>query len=466
MSSDNQFRENLFGENVAALFLLYVRPVAAISRILDHGRMWFAIVAALGVSVLVHLPESRMTPSMSPEMRRPATNRDGAREEERAAKGGTAKRAQADHDEDRDETRDETRDEEPKTSIAVGIIALAALRWIELFPGGFIAPIGALAVVFLPVVVFARAVSGFGSFSVLMRRDYSTMLMCMLFAWAAAYLPVAAVLFIVTGMGPWIMAIYAAGAAYFTVLAALGLRTMLGINFAPAAGLAAVGSIGAILGLAVYDVAGPLRYYAMSPFLLYYAYMLFASDVRSLGDGLRSRQHLRQQLEIATNNPRDADAHYQLGLIYQNRRQYTEAIARFKRAVEIDPAEADPHFQLGRIAREQKRVEEAVGYLSKAATLDDKLGQSDVWRELGAAYFQAGKLEEAAAALAKYTDRRPYDPEGLYWYAKTLASLGRGGEAREMFERAIEAVKTMPPHRRAEVRTWGSAAKGELRKVG
>src|SRR5580693_9434860 len=64
MSSENQFRENLFGGNVAALFLLYVRPVAAISRILDHGRLWFAIVAALGVSILVHLPQSGMpTPS-------------------------------------------------------------------------------------------------------------------------------------------------------------------------------------------------------------------------------------------------------------------------------------------------------------------------------------------------------------------------------------------------------------------
>src|SRR5580692_6170098 len=41
-------------ENVAALLLLYIRPVAAISRILDHGRLWFAIVAALGVSVVLH----------------------------------------------------------------------------------------------------------------------------------------------------------------------------------------------------------------------------------------------------------------------------------------------------------------------------------------------------------------------------------------------------------------------------
>ncbi len=44
----------MFGENLAALFLLYARPVAAISRILDRGRLWFAIVAALAISAAVH----------------------------------------------------------------------------------------------------------------------------------------------------------------------------------------------------------------------------------------------------------------------------------------------------------------------------------------------------------------------------------------------------------------------------
>jgi Flp pilus assembly protein TadD len=454
MSSENPFHENVFGENLAALFMLYARPVAAISRILDRGRLWFAIVAALIVSALVHIPQVGVAGPMFPEMRGPAMSRE-APEVDQAA-GNLAADGEGDSG------------GASKTSAAVGMLALAALQWIELLPGGFIAPLGALAVVFLPLIIFVRAATGFGSFSVLMRRDYSTMLMCMLFAWAAAYLIIAAAvaMLVATGIGPWIAVVYIAGGIYFMVLAALGLRTVLGINFAPAAGVVVLGSVGAVLGLAIYDIAGPLRYYAMSPFLLYYAYMLFASDMRSLGEGLRSRQHLRQQLEIATNNPRDADAHYQLGLIYQQRRQTTEAIARFKRAVEIDPAEADPHFQLGRIAREQKRIEEAIGYLTTAASLDDKLGQSDVWRELGAAHFEAGKMEEAAAALAKFTDRRPYDPEGLYWYGKALANLGRGGEAREMFERAIEAVKTMPRHRRAELRQWGSAAKSELRKVG
>ncbi|HTS75591.1 MAG TPA: tetratricopeptide repeat protein, partial [Bryobacteraceae bacterium] len=123
---------------------------------------------------------------------------------------------------------------------------------------------------------------------------------------------------------------------------------------------------------------------------------------------------------------------------------------------------ADGHYQLGVIARQHGRVDDAIARLKTAASIDDRLAQSEVWRELGAADFEAGKIEEARAALEKFTDRREYDPEGLYWYGKTLKTLGREAEARQMFERAIEAARTMPRHRRAQVRVWASRAKSEM----
>ncbi len=49
----------MVGENLAAFFLVYARPVAAIGRILDRGRLFFAVVIALGVSILLHVPEIR-----------------------------------------------------------------------------------------------------------------------------------------------------------------------------------------------------------------------------------------------------------------------------------------------------------------------------------------------------------------------------------------------------------------------
>jgi predicted negative regulator of RcsB-dependent stress response len=384
-------------ENGTALLLLYIRPVAAISRILDHGRLWFAILAALGVGLL------------------------------------------------------------QRHGVAHGILEDAVLSWIGF---SLLAPLATIVLVFVPVVIFLRAAAGFGSFPVLMRSDYSSLLLCVLMAWAAAYLPVVVVGFVFSG---GILMI--AANLYFAVLAAFGIRTLFGIGFGPAIGLSLLGCIAAMGAIALSDFAGPLKYYLMSPFLLYYGYSMFGGEVRSLGEGLRGRQQFQRQLELSTSNPRDSDAHYQLGLVYQKRRQYSDAIARFQKAVEIDPAESDAQFQLGRIAREQGRFDDAIGFLKAAAALDDKLSSSEVWRELGAAYFEASRLDEAAAALKKYTDRRSYDPEGLYWYGKTLAALGRAAEAHEAFAQCIEAVDTMPRHRRAQVRKWKGLAKTELRAV-
>src|SRR5215468_6619746 len=46
----------MIGENLASFLLLYVKPVTAISRLLDHGRLWLAIVLAAVVAVLTHVP--------------------------------------------------------------------------------------------------------------------------------------------------------------------------------------------------------------------------------------------------------------------------------------------------------------------------------------------------------------------------------------------------------------------------
>jgi tetratricopeptide (TPR) repeat protein len=431
----------MFGENLAALFLLYARPVAAIGRILDRGRLWIAIVMALAVSWLVHFAETRTEIVSQPPAGVAAPNAPVPLVDE-----------------------DEATVLPPRPSVTESAIRI----WTALDPLSLFAGLGAIVFAFVPAVIGARAAAGFGSFGVLMRRDYLSLVMISMTVWTAAYLPAGVILFLVPPQLPlWPLLI--ASNLYFLVLAALSIRTLLGINFAPAAGLAVLGAVTAMIALALYQFAGPLRYMVMSPFFLlyglYFGYSMFVSNVRSLGDGLRSRQHFQQQLEIATNNPRDADAHYQLGLIHLQRRQRTEAAARFRRAVEIDPSEADAQYQLGRIAREEKRLDDAIASLTTAASLDDKLSQSEVWRELGAAYFEAARTGEAAAALVKFTDRRPYDPEGLYWHGKTLVALGRTTEAREMFEQAIEAVKTMPSHRRAEVRQWGGQSKSELRKL-
>jgi tetratricopeptide (TPR) repeat protein len=398
-------------EQLQLLLMLYVRPVKAASRIIDQGRLWFAVCAAL--LVLLGVSGGAFVP-------------DGPG---------------------------------PKSLVTTIVLAIG--------PTSVVKTLGAIALAFVPAVILVMAVyKSHESFPVMLRRDYLTLLNCVLLSMAAAFLPLAVLSrFLVFGNYVLALAFLAAAEIYFLILVAYCVRTVWGTGLAVAGGAAIVGSVAAIGGMIAFVFLGSFMYFLASPFVLFYAYVLLGSDVRALGDGFRARQHLRSQLDIATHNPRDGDAHYQLGLIYQQRHQYDEAKQRFTRAMEIDSREADPVFQLGRIALEEERLDDAIGLLSRAAALDDKCCSHEVWRDLGVAYFRAGRLEEARLALSKFVERRSYDPEGLYWYGKTLLGLGELDSARQQFEQCREAVETMPSNRRRQLSKWKRMAVAELRGV-
>ena len=223
-----------------------------------------------------------------------------------------------------------------------------------------------------------------------------------------------------------------------------------------------------VAGYFAYQTFGGMLSYFTSPLVLLWLYFLFRPNLdmfTGLGGGLRSRQNFNRHLEALTVNPRDSDAHYQLGLIYQQRRNYVEAISRFSKAVEIDPSEADAHYQLGVIALEQKRYEDARRHFAATLALDDKHSSSEAWRGLGAADFQLGNIEQALAELQKYTERREFDPEGQYWLGEAFKKLGRMPEARAAFQLAVEGARTAPAHRRRFTAGWGRQAKAELRTL-
>jgi tetratricopeptide (TPR) repeat protein len=255
---------------------------------------------------------------------------------------------------------------------------------------------------------------------------------------------------------------------YFLALAAIAIRTVFGTGIGKAIGTVLGGAAASVAGFYAYAIFGGMLSYFTSPLVLLWLYFLFRPNLdmfTGLGGGLRSRQSFNRHLEALTVNPRDSDAHYQLGLIYQQRRNYTEAISRFMKAVEIDPSETDAQHQLGVIALEQKRYEDARRHFAATLALDDKHSSSEAWRGLGAADLQLGHTEQALTELQKYTGRREFDPEGLYWLGEAFKKLGRIPEAKDAFQRAVEAARTAPPHRRRYTSAWGRQAKTELRTL-
>jgi hypothetical protein len=73
---------------------------------------------------------------------------------------------------------------------------------------------------------------------------------------------------------------------------------------------------------------------------------------------------------------------------------------------------------------------------------------------------------DARAALERFIERRPYDAEGLYRLANVLTRLDRKDDARQLLERCIEAIRTMPYYHRRAGHRWSKLAEKQLRELG
>jgi tetratricopeptide (TPR) repeat protein len=447
------------------LLRLYVRPLDTFSRILDEGRLLFALIAAAAVTLSLQIPRvvefHRQEIDAARQAAMEKVNRVVAKE---AARGRqvTAEQVQSD-------LEDEGYFDEFTAPAGPLPIRNAIDRFTGLNPTQYFTPLIALAICFVPAAIALLTYWGnLGAFSTVLFRDYVALLVCALLAWTAPYLLLAAAYAALRSIGHnpmTIPAIWWTAHACFLALTALALRTLFGAPLVRIAGSIGGGWASAIAGVWLYGTFGNVTGYLASPFVIYYLYLGIGPQVAGIGNGLRSRQRLKQALELATLNPRDADAHYQLGIIYAQRRRYGAAIACFRQAIEIAPGEPDAYFELGKVERAQRRHADALEHYLAVAVIDGRHSSSEVWREIGETAALIGDYETARQALETYRERRPYDPEGACWHGRVLASLGDIDGARAAFDQAIEAVRTMPTARRRQVQAWESEARRERKKL-
>jgi len=409
----------MIGENIKLLLRLLWQPAVAMSGILDRGSLLFATLAVLIVTLAL---EFSVRVSISPPSQ-PVTQ-----------------------------------------SAEAEAIPIPRAHSRATLGFSFYTPLLVLAAIYVPGTLLVTCLLGrLGSFASVFQRDYSSLLTCTSMAWSASQIPIV--------LAAWVVPLPILGGValvsylYFAALMFFAVRTVFGTENGIAAGAVCLSWI-PLVGAAFLWV--PLRLilgYLASPFFLFYAFYYLRGEFTNVGAGLRSRQNFRRMLEAAAVNPHDAEAQYQLGLVYQQRRQSSEAIRRFQNAIAIDPRETDAHFQLGRIAREQGRLKDALTHFQAVIDLDEKHSQSEILRELGAVYVTAHQYQDARNELAVYIERRPYDVEGLYYYGQALEGLGETGQAREMYARAVESDRTAPQYRRRYTARWSRLAQKQLGKL-
>ncbi|HUR99169.1 MAG TPA: tetratricopeptide repeat protein [Pyrinomonadaceae bacterium] len=443
-------------ENLKLLFQLYLRPASAMSDVMDKGSWMFGAILVLLVSIVFF---ATVNTKLHETYRVPVLNEFYQPDPE------------TDFDSPDAEAEYKRAYENYQNALASRrTLPLTGDRFFKFFsfdPGAFYQPLFAISIFYVPVLVLLMSIfSPIGSFGLVLRRDYGALATCSLMAWAAAHLPFAllgAALFTAEVSPLVYFGLWLGSSLLFGIFMISALRTALGVNYGVA--VLTVATAWPAFGLAMY-VFQYLSPWMLSPFLLFWVVIYFGGflggEVRGFGNAFRQKQNFKRFLHNATVNPKDADAHVQLGLIYQQRRQDSKALEHFTKALQIDPDEVDANYQLGRMAREKRELQQALNHFGIVLEQDDRYSLNEIWREVGVTYLDAGMFNEAIDALEKYVDRRPVDPEGLYYFGRALKGRGENDRAREMFEQAVDSVNSSPPYRRREIQKWRKLAEKEI----
>jgi tetratricopeptide (TPR) repeat protein len=353
-----------------------------------------------------------------------------------------------------------------------------------------------IAIIFVPATAFfANLFERRGSFSVVIRQEYAALAATIFYAWAVANLvsiPLA-VLANVSGFQAAVLASSMEMAARWQaklppdsppladprlltesfwrtiMLPLFGLWSVIAVREvfrAPVFRAITTVAASAVAMFIFAPVLMPIFSWVFaSPFLLLLLFFFLRGYIGDLSRNARARASFKQNLEAATLNPADASAHYNLGLIHQQRNQLEEARARFHRAIEIDADEVDAHYQLGRIARAENRPADAIGHFEQVVARDPAHAQHEIWREIGATYIAAEQFDDARDALERFLENRPSDPEGLYLMGRAFAGLGLRREAASSMQACIEAVKTAPAYKYRTDKRWLNEAQQFLKTV-
>jgi tetratricopeptide (TPR) repeat protein len=150
----------------------------------------------------------------------------------------------------------------------------------------------------------------------------------------------------------------------------------------------------------------------------------------------------RRALEL---NPTVALTHVNLGTVLNNRGRPDEAIAECRKALEYDPRCATAHFNLGLAMRDRGRIDEAIGHLKEASKIDPQLAAA--YNALGNILEKQGRIDQAMENLHKALEVDPNFMSAHNNLGSCLRSRGRAQEAIVEFEKALEIdPKSVAPH--------------------
>jgi tetratricopeptide (TPR) repeat protein len=200
--------------------------------------------------------------------------------------------------------------------------------------------------------------------------------------------------------------------------------------------------------------------------------MTHAANVGWVSDPDETRMaalHFAEQVvEIA---PRDPNAHFALGLAYQNLSRPADAAERYQRAIQLNPSHASAHANLGFVYCFLNRPDEGLPEIELAMRLSPSDPRRFLWiPSIAVSHYLAGRHRAALAAANEALRINPSYPVALRYTAAILGVLGRVQEARpivEMVRRIDGGLEATARHlRRSYAEPAASIVLDGLRRAG
>ncbi|HEY2981903.1 MAG TPA: tetratricopeptide repeat protein [Anaerolineales bacterium] len=138
------------------------------------------------------------------------------------------------------------------------------------------------------------------------------------------------------------------------------------------------------------------------------------------GDLDTAIREFKRVVELA---PGMAAAHVNLGAAYYEKKDYAGATPSLRKALEINPDLPGAHGMLGAALLAQGYASESIPHLEKAQAAD----------LLGVAFLESGRVREAIDALEAALQKRPGDPDLLYYLSQAHGRL-----SKQVFDRLAD----------------------------
>jgi tetratricopeptide (TPR) repeat protein len=140
---------------------------------------------------------------------------------------------------------------------------------------------------------------------------------------------------------------------------------------------------------------------------------------------------------LVEQRPREADAHYGLGVVLRSQKRFEQAIDEFRVVIERDPSAVHAYINLGVSLMDLGRFDEAEIPLRKALTLSP--GDAGCWSNLGVNLHRQGRdgAEDAYLRALELENASGKSVDAFVNYASFLRNVGRIAESIAVYRKYL-----------------------------